>query len=53
MPIRAVILSGAILLGFIVQNASAQERWSGAYGGLSLSLNATVSKVKRPPTHRY
>ncbi len=53
MLFRTTLLSGAIILGFAVQNASAQERWSGAYGGLSLSLNATDSKVKGSATHRY
>jgi opacity protein-like surface antigen len=53
MLIRVFILSGAIILGFTAQNAAAQERWSGAYGGLSLSLNATDSSVKRSAAHRY
>ena len=53
MLFRTLLLSGAIILGFAVQNASAQERWSGAYGGLSLSLNATDSNVKGSAVHRY
>lgn len=53
MIYRSILLTGAIMLGLVVREAQAQERWQGTYGGLSLSRQDITADVEGSLIHRY
>lgn len=53
MRYRAFGLAAAIVCGLAVKSAEAQERWQGAYGGLSFSLQEAETSVKGSGVHSY
>ena len=58
MLYRAILLSGAILAGFVAPEAKAQDsgaqlRWSGPYAGVGFASHEAEASVAGSAVHRY